>query len=417
MFINFDFCLIIMGSDDIINLEESQWWDFEKLREFQNKRLRIIMDYAYNNVKGYKKIFDDVNISPEDIKSISDLKKLPIITRKIFRNNPDFINEAKINSTLYTGGSTGESLKYYGCKEYDNIRMQAHRRGWKWNGYRGGKKLAIIASAQGTVHGKNNLNISGDLRKEDLPKIVEELEKFKPDHIRGYVSSIYILANYLLSNNKKIPVESVNPISENLYDYQRKVIEKAFGPVFEEYCCNDGGACAWECSKHTFLHYAMERAIIEVVDGKMIVTDLWNKAMPFIRYENGDMVEFIDKKCSCGRELPLIKVKGRENDILITPFGEKISPTYLMYYGIGYQSDSNDNKFKNGFSAIQYIQQPGNILEINIIKNENFSNEQITDFKKFIDKIFKGMKININFVDKIKTTKSGKRRFIINNDL
>jgi len=409
---------LIPTSKISIDLNKSQWWSRNKLEDLQNQRLRKIITYAYKNVPGYRKKFDDRNIKPKDIKTKEDLWKLPIIRREELQNNKDFINEKLISGTLYTGGSTGTSLKYHESAESGEIRWNAHLRGWSWNGYIPGKRLAVISSAQGMVGEKNTINLIGDLTTENLKDNVEKLLEFKPEHLRGYVGSLYILARYCFDNNIKLEgIESINTISENLYDYQRKAMEEAFNcEVFDEYCCNDGGACAWECSAHEGLHYFMERAIIEDVDGEMVVTDLWNRAMPFIRYENGDSVSFLNRKCSCGRELPLLSVKGRDNDFLITK-GGIVGATYLMYHGIGYVGvGENDSKFRTGIRAVQYVQKPGYVLDVNIVKNEWCKDEEIIALKNISSEITHGMKIRINFVDDIPKTKKGKRAFIINED-
>ena len=148
----------------------------------------------------------------------------------------------------------------------------------------------------------------------------------------------------------------------------------------------------------------------------MIVTDLWNRAMPFIRYRNGDSVKFLNKKCSCGRELPLIKAKGRSNDFLITKNGV-VGATYLMYHGIGYVgAGEDDSKFRTGIRAVQYVQKPGYLLEVNLVKNKWCKDEEIISFEKILSKITHGMKIRINFVNDMPKTRKGKRSFIINED-
>ncbi|GAH67552.1 unnamed protein product, partial [marine sediment metagenome] len=91
----------------IIDLEKSQYWPIEKLEAFQNKRLRIIINYAYNNIPGYKVKFDKAGVKPEDIKSKDDLYKLPITTREELQDNPMFVNKKLVSDVLYTGGSTG----------------------------------------------------------------------------------------------------------------------------------------------------------------------------------------------------------------------------------------------------------------------------------------------------------------------
>jgi phenylacetate-CoA ligase len=397
-----------------INLLKSQYWTIANLKDFQNKRLRKIIEYAYNNIPGYKRKFDEVGIKPSDIKTKEDLHKLPIITREELQNNDNFVNKKLIYTTLFTGGSTGRSLKYYDSMESAVMRMEAHHRGWLWNGYKIGKRIAIIASSQGSIYEKNVLHLIGDLTEKNLKNNVKKLKEFKPQYLRGYTGSIYILAKYCLDNNIKIEgIKSINPISENLYDFQREIIEKAFDcRIFEEYCCNDGGACAWECEKHNGLHYAMERAIIENINGEMIVTDLWNRAMPFIRYRNGDGIKFLNKKCKCGRNLPLIKVRGRANDIIISKRGP-IGATFLMFHGIGYDQKSD---FRSGIRAVQYIQKPGYLLRVNIVKNNWCTKETIQKFKRKLVEITHHMRLQINFVDDIPKTKKGKRKFIINED-
>ena len=124
----------------------------------------------------------------------------------------------------------------------------------------------------------------------------------------------------------------------------------------------------------------------------------------------------MNKKCSCGRGLPLIKVKGRDNDFLITKNGI-VGATYLMYHGIGYVgAGEDDSKFRRGIRAVQYVQKPGYLLEVNIVKNKWCKDQEIINFKNVLFKITHGMKININIVEYIPTTKRGKQSFIINED-
>lgn len=399
------------------DLNKSQWWTIEQLEEFQNKRLKEIILYVYKYIPGYRKKMDSVNIRPGDIKSKSDLWKIPVTTREELQNNKDFYNSKLISGTLFTGGSTGAPLKYFESMESGIIRMKAHLRGWSWNGYVPGRKLAVICSGQGNVKNNNTINLTGDLTAENIKDNIRILLDFKPQHLRGYVSSLYILAKYCIDNEIKIDgIKSINPISENLYDFQRFFMEKAFNcKVFEEYCCNDGGACAWECGHHNGLHYVMERAIIEDLNGEILVTDLWNKAMPFIRYKNGDSVLFLEKKCSCGRNLPLIKVKGRTNDMLISKAGP-ISPTYIMHsWYDGTKIDENKD-YRIGFRAVQYIQKKSFFVVVNIVKNGNCNEKMIVNFEEQLIKILHGMTYKLNFVKTIQTTEKGKRNFIINED-
>ena len=400
------------------DLKTTQYWPHEKLVLFQNARLRSMIEYAYTYIPGYRRKLDEIRLKPSDIKTIDDLQKFPITTRQELQDNNDFVNKNLVSGTLYTGGSTGTSLKYYESELSMVIRNEAHLRGWKWGGFEYDMRYCILKSAQKIQQHGDCLHLVGDLTEENLRENLAAIQSFRPQHLKGYVGSLYIFASFCLDNNVRIEgLKSVIPSSENLYDYQRQVMEQAFGcKVFEEYCCNDGGACAWECEERDGLHYVMERAIIEEVQGKMIVTDLWNLAMPFIRYENGDSVQFLDEKCTCGRQLPLIKVKGRTNDIIITPKGV-ITPTFLMHHGIGLVGvDKKNSNFRSGFRAVQYVQKSGNVLDVNIVKNGWCTNLDIENFKRDLNEFMGGLQVNINFVNEIPKTKKGKTSFIINED-
>ncbi len=400
------------------DLQTTQYWPNEKLVLFQNARLHSVIEYAYSNIPGYKRKFEEIGLKPSDIRTIEDLKYLPITKREELQDNNDFVNHKLVSGTLYTGGSTGTSLKYYESQLSMVIRNEAHLRGWKWGGFEYNMKYCILKSAQKIQQHGGCLHLAGDLTEENLRENLAAIQNFKPQHLKGYVGSLYIFARFCLDNNVRIEgLISVIPSSENLYEYQRQTMEKAFGcKVFEEYCCNDGGACAWECEERDGLHYVMERAIIEEVQGKMIVTDLWNLAMPFIRYENGDSVQFLDKECSCGRQLPLIKVKGRTNDIIITRNGI-ITPSFLIHHGIGLVGvDKEKPNFRSGFRAVQYVQKPGNILDVNIVKNSWCTIHDIENFQKDLAEFMGDLQININFVNEIPKTKKGKTSFIINED-
>jgi len=401
-----------------INLRLSQWWSYDQLVKFQVERMKRIVAYAYKNIEGYNEIYKKHGIHPREIRSLRDLEKLPIITREELRNTDKFANKKIEKGIRYTGGSTGKPLAYYECHEASGTRVQAHLRGWSWNGYVPGKRLAVISSAQGVINKKNTLNLVGDLTSKNLERNTKELKKFKTQHIRGYVSSLYIFALYLLEKHITVPgIESINTISENLYSHQRRTIEKAFNaPVFEEYVCNDGGASAWECSAHSKLHYCMERSIVEEVSGEVITTDLWNKATPFIRYKNGDFVKFSSKKCKCGRQLPLMKVSGRANDVLVSKKGP-VSPTFLIHHGIGLKTpDNNKITFRAGIRAVQYIQKPGLKLQVNVVRNSKFTKETHKNLARKLKKILPGMEININYLKNLENTAKGKIRFIINED-
>ncbi len=71
------------------NLLENQWKSYEELKEEQNKQLRVLINFSYKNVPYYHRLFEDLKLSPEDIKKIEDLEKLSILTKEIIKQNWD----------------------------------------------------------------------------------------------------------------------------------------------------------------------------------------------------------------------------------------------------------------------------------------------------------------------------------------
>ena len=158
--------------------------------------------------------------------------------------------------------------------------------------------------------------LSFDRVSEDLARVRE----FKPDFAYSYASSTYMISRYLHHCGETIPLKGVITTSDMLFPHYRDLIESVFEcRVFNNYGCNDGGAWGAECDEHAGFHHDFERSIIEFDrDGKMYVTDLWNYAMPLIRYENGDRGCWLPR-CKCGRGMPLFDITGGLNDFIVLP--------------------------------------------------------------------------------------------------
>ncbi|MFC1938472.1 phenylacetate--CoA ligase family protein, partial [Chloroflexota bacterium] len=119
-------------------LEESQWWSRDKILELQNQRLRQLVRHVYDNVPYYRRIFDERALKPSDIESGEDLVKLPVLTKKLIRDNFDDMMArgfpAREIITHCTGGSTGEPLMFYVTKdEVFNWGLASSHREYGWS--------------------------------------------------------------------------------------------------------------------------------------------------------------------------------------------------------------------------------------------------------------------------------------------
>jgi len=423
-------------------LQESQWWSREKLEEYQMQQLEKLLKHAYENVPYYRRVFDERGLKPKDIQDFDDLKKLPYLTKGIVRENLNNLIARNIPKRdieyVTTGGTSGKPLGFYIEKRTNLIRMAFEWREWNWMGYKFGDKCVVLRGnvVKRKENGKpawwecdveNNYLILStyDMTEENLPRYIKKIEEFKPKVIRGYPSALDILARFIKENDLEINVKgnikAISTSSENLYLAQREMIEKVFKcPIFDKYGNCEQVTILGECEKHEGYHDFMEYSYMEILDkegkpvteegqiGEIVSTGFTNYAVPFIRYKTEDLVEYTTHKCSCGRELPLVKkIEGRLQEFIVAKDGALIALGPAIF-GI---HDAEWTKVKQ----IQFLQEIAGELAIQVVKNPSCSGEEI---KKYVLKLFKvsfkgRIELNINFVDRIPLTKRGKYRFLV----
>ena len=414
-------------------LEKSQWYSREKLEDIQRKKLQALLRHAYENVPYYHNMFKSLNLKPDDIRTQEDLQKLPILTKEDIQNNlQDMVARNKSKESLLknaTGGSTGKPLSFYQDKIYWDWNAADKSRHLKMMDFDSGEKCAYLWGAdrdspQMTFRGKIGQIINRsmwlntfNLTEEMMFDYSQKLQKFKPKIIIGYATSLYLFAEFLKENNiKGITPTGIQSSAEKLFDFQRELIESVFNcKVFDRYGCREVGNIAHECKAHDGLHISSDIHYVEFVQddelisegevGDIIVTNLTNYAMPFIRYEIGDRGSFMDEMCECGRGLPLMKsVEGRVTDIIVTPNGHFISGPALTLA----------IKTAKNIKQIQIVQETKEDLILKIVKGKGFRLEDAELVKQKIQGyIGEKMNIDFEFIDSIPVTETGKYRFTI----
>ncbi|MFC3883391.1 hypothetical protein ACFOU2_07590 [Bacillus songklensis] len=226
-----------------IKSNESKGMDF--LQEFQNRQLQKMVKFAVENVPYYTELFSHLHLNWQDIKTVKDLEKIPILTKDEMKRNPEsFI--PKNQSIPYvdgsTGGSTGVPLKYRMSKEDYARGVALLLRGFGFAGYHLGDKMSIIAGSSLVSKSKSlksrvqdyMLNfhryLSYGMDEKDLQMYLINIQKNKPLFLRGYASSIYIFAKYLEENQLSLDhqIKAIFSTSEMLFPQQRRLIEKVF---------------------------------------------------------------------------------------------------------------------------------------------------------------------------------------------
>jgi phenylacetate-CoA ligase len=319
-------------------LEESQFFSPEKIADLQMERLKRLLTHAYQNCPFYTRRFNEAGFDPARLQSPDDLRVLPVLTKKEIQGNLEQLKAGNLPpSDLVpdkTGGSTGQPLNFYINQDRIYSRNAAAIRHDRWTGWDIGYKAAYLWGHHGDIGLVNqfksrlrHLVLDRNLILDTASITTDKLAQFRKDLLRyrpliyvGYANSVYLYARYLKETGAADyhrPTAIVTS-AELLDPEQRRVIEDVFGcKVFDRYGSRETSIIASECDRHTGLHVCAETIFLEVIAdgqparpgqlGKIVITDLMNYGMPFIRYRIEDIGRPSENRtCSCGRGLPLI---------------------------------------------------------------------------------------------------------------
>jgi len=306
--------------------------------------------------------------------------------------------------------------------------MAAYQRFMTWFGFYPGVKHAELWRLMDTSFTsrlkaivKRRLELHPyKITRQILRELADKLKRFKPRIMIGFPSLLFLLASYLKEENiEDINLTAICTQAETLFKSQRKLIESTFNcQVFNHYGLKEIGGIAQECDQHPYLHMNAEGRIVEFLrkeenvsfgeKGEMVVTDLNNYAMPFIRYKTEDLGVPTDDSCACGRGLPLLKeVTGRTGEHIVTKDGGIVQWGFFDFPA--------PYLFKNGDWIRQYqiVQPSREKLVIKIVKSAEPKEKYIQYLKSNIHKYLGDMQIEIEFVKSIPEAPSGKPRFVI----
>lgn len=419
----------------LASLEKTQWWSVDKLVELQNRKLRSLIHHVYKEVPYYRRVFDERGLSVQDIRSVHDLPKLPVLTKDLIRQNlPDLMprDAQKWRPRLYSSsGSTGEPLRYYTSMDALAMATASTFRGQGWAGYRLGEKMAVLGGSSVVSPNTPSLRVrlrlaaervvelsAAHMTEDRMASYVDRIARYRPLFIRGYPTALYVLADYLRSKSLHLcGIKAVFTTAEMLLPEHRQAIESQFTcSVFDEYGCNDGGVQGYECTMHRGLHITAEKVIVESVDpdtqpgvvgspADILATDLHNYAMPFLRYSVGDRAVLSGSPCPCGRGLPLIAaLEGRTTDILRFDNGTVLSGMAMI---AGIFKDCHARQY-------QVVQTGGSALLVNVVKGQGYTQADTALITRGIrSRVGSDVEIAVQYVDNIATTRAGKHRFVI----
>jgi len=334
-------------------LSKHNYLPTHEIRAIQAKWLIKLLKHCRENIPWYSDKFRTYGVNTDGSDPFSELEKLPILTKSEVRNNHgDFcISGASKSSIKFsTSGTTGEPLHAYTSPSQWVIEQAVIWRQWKWAGYRFRDKIAVLRSY--TPRPGQPLIKVDRLRNwayfsvfhmddESINKYVDFLIKWRPRFLRGYPSSLMLIAQHSLRHGWKMPsLQAAFSASEMVPETLRENLRAAFGiELFDHYGQAEITCMFHDCEAHAGMHIDWEYGFVELVPSndlgeyKIIATNLHNTAMPLLRYDTGDIIEGNWERCKCGRSSPIVrKIRGRSDDFIITNGNEKMSTVNLYTY-------------------------------------------------------------------------------------
>ncbi len=396
-------------------LREAESWTPEQMVAFQQKHLKRILVYAATEVPFYRDWFHNHNLDPQT----AALEQLPIVTKAIMRQEgidrfsaEHFPSKEKFISR--SSGSTGEPFTTYETKLSTSVNTAAKLRTWYMAGYRLGDRYMKITN--GARHGtlkkiqdkfNNCLYVPFYSMDEDaLKSILDNIEWSRPTIIRSYPIPLYLLAQYRsIHPEYSFKPRHIMTTGSTLPATYREEIERVFGcDVIDSYSC-EGTANCYETPAHDGYHITQYYGIIEVLDdngqpvtngiGRVVSTDLWNMAHPFIRYDTLDLVEVKDGQ--------ITKILGRECDALIPANGKCFTVHNFSHFFL-YDVD--------GVDCYQIVKKKNGSISFNLVVTNDYTPESQSKVVNYWSQQL-NLPVDVTIVEKIPLMHNNKRLTIV----
>ena len=433
----FDIVMYCLGYDIFKakkQLKNINKFDSEELIDYKKKAKWEIAKFHYKNNHYYKNkigpIFPD------------KWEDLPIMEKTDFQEVRNIFSNGHNRKNVYyawTSGSSGTPF-YFAKSKY------AHAMTWAMIDYYYRLYGISYNDKQARIFGLPNTNKLLEFKEKCKDFIMNRhrfpvqsmkeydlngyLKTFKIKNFRyiyGYANALKHFAIYI--KEKKITLKSVCPslklcvsTAEVLTEENIEIMQSAFDvPVVNEYGTSESGVVSFgENYKMIISNQALNVEVIKSKNlfcdenaGKIIITDYFNKAMPFVRYDLGDIVSLDSINTSDEKTYYINKIHGRENDMILLEDGKKL-PGFSIIKTIDYYISENPRDYKNQLREFVVIQNDINEFSLNIDINRDIRRGEIDNFTKIIQsQISQKANVSINVLKKIKSSKSGKiKQFI-----
>jgi phenylacetate-CoA ligase len=387
-------------------------------------RLRALCVHARATVPFHRERFDAAGVDPAAADLPAALRALPPTTKAdLVREAPRLLSvEARLGALVdaQTGGTTGRPVPFLQTRgavaEKDAAtRVLRERMGWPagaavawlWGAAQDApaaprspwRRAARAAWDRGVA--RSLWLPAGELSDAALDAHAARLRAFRPDVLQAYPSAADLLARRLLARGERASVPLVVLTAEPVLDEPRARIAEAFGArVRAFYGARECGWIAAETARCPRLHVNTAGVRLEVeTDGRILVTDLVNRAMPLIRYEIGDLGA--TGECDCGDPRPVVSaLLGRSADAFRLPSGRVVPGVSLDRHG----------PYGLGLAEWQLVQR-GRVLVVRYVPGGPFREEALAVLRERLDRAFFGeLELRFERVERVAPGPNGKLR-------
>ncbi len=384
-------------------LLETERWPAARLRDYQSERLRELVAHARKHVPFHRERLRAHGEPELDRLTIEEVGALPVMQRGDLQSHSEALTAAWIppehgaRKETMTSGSTGTPLRAgttaLALSYWHAFTLRDHL----WHKRDFSRTLCVIRAVGAREatwpHGKTSpgwglstdvlyptgpgklLQVTTDIRDQ-----ATWLLRNRPGYLLGYPSNLLWLAEHFSRHGVDLPgLLEVRTFGEYLPDGLHPAVRDAWGvDVVDAYSSNEVGYIAFQCPEHQHYHVQSENVIVEVLDdgdrpcrpghiGRVVVTVLWNYAMPLIRYDHGDFAEQGDG-CDCGRTLPVIRrIVGRARNLVRTPDGRRIWPRF------GYEEIMGVDAIRR----LQFVQNDSRSIDVQMVLTRPLTPEEV----------------------------------------
>lgn len=408
-------------------MRRAPFWSGEKLRAWQFAEIQKLVADAYQHVPFYRELYSHTGFEPGDLKTWDDFAGLPVVTKdQVIENYPQNILRTGLEpDQLIVSRSSGSSGKVldiaYDSKAFTTYilaGLRLYRMGFNYRPWHRQSYIYTSPYPMKSLFGLFPLEHLSTLTP--IPEVIARLQRSKPDLLVCYPSHLKQLAQELELAGKKLNLRAVSVNSEMSTQKERDQLAAFFDcPVLDEYSSEELTRIAAQCQHKTY-HLFEDINYMETLDeqgrptaevGILVGTNLHNRAMPMIRYQQNDLGMICAADCSCGWGFRQLKsLQGRQNDSFVMPSGKLLTSGFLLDASYDFLLDD-----RGAILDFCLIQQTATRIILEIVPGSGWNSavaEKITrQFSGFLEA---GVDFTIEPVAECTKTKTGKRNPIIN---